>query len=414
MEKVQVNLQEIKNAAHRIEKIVPGTPIKQSLFLSDRHGIPVFLKLENLNLSGSFKIRGAANALLSLTPDDLKRGVVAASAGNHAQGVAYISRLLNVHATIFMPERTPLVKVESTRSLGAKVVLTGQLYDDAYAAATKFQQTTGAAFIHPFADEKIINGQGTCGLEIFNSCPNLGLVLVAIGGGGLAAGVATALKALSPHVKVVGVQSKAFPSMKNSIAAGTIQAVPASTTIADGIAVKKPSPLTFNLLKDLLDDVVTVSDDQIAASIMELIEKDHMLAEGAGAASVSALHALDAYKKDLAGKSVCAIVSGGNIDVNLFNRITVRGLVHTGRMMRLIVRTEDRPGRLAEILNILGSAGANLLDVRHNRSFGALYYSDVDIEIDLETSSFTHQGEIRSALEKAAIAYRDFPVSNQI
>ena len=397
----EVNLESIKQADRRIKSVIKPTPLVQSLSLSDRWKIPIFLKLENLNLSGSFKIRGAANALLSLTADELAKGIVAASAGNHAQGVAYICRLLKVPATIFMPIRTPLVKIESTRLLGANIKLIGEAYDDAFLEAVKFQASTGANLVHAFADNRVINGQGTVGLEIIEQCPKVSAVLVSIGGGGLASGVATAIKSLAPQTKVFGVQSASFPSMKLSMENNQVTQVPRALTIADGIAVKKPSKLTFDILKDLIDEIFLVDDDAIAAAIMHIMEKEHNLAEGAGAASVAAIELLlQKYGAAAFPDGICAIVSGGNIDVNLFSRITTRGLIHSGRMMRLAMRVEDRPGKLAEILNIIGESGANLLDVRHSRTFGAMYYSEVDIEIDLETSNFSHQSKIKTLLQQ--------------
>ncbi len=396
-----INLKAIQEAEKRVSSILKPTPLVTSLSLSDRWKIPIFLKLENLNLSGSFKIRGAANALLSLSAQELSKGVVAASAGNHAQGIAYVCRLLKIPATIFMPLRTPMVKIEATRLLGADIRLQGEVYDDSFVAAEKFQKETGANLIHAFSDWRVINGQGIAGLEICRQCPDVSGILVTIGGGGWASGVATAVKALSKKTKIFGVQTKSFPSMKLSLDNDKVTQVPRAMTIADGIAVKKPSELTFKILKNLLDDLLLVDDNQIAAAIMHIMEKEHNLSEGAGAATVAAIEPLiEKYGVESFPGGLCAIISGGNIDVNLLHRITNRGLIHSGRMMRISLRVEDRPGKLAQILDILGDSGANLLDVRHSRNFGAMYYSEVDIEIDLETSNFSHQDKIKDLLKQ--------------
>ena len=402
----EVNLQEIRAAKARIEPYVPATPVSRSLYNSGRVGLEVYFKLENFNITGSFKIRGAGNALLSEKDGAKSQSVIAASAGNHAQGVAYMAKLLGRKATIFMPERTPIVKVVATKSHGAEVVLTGTGYDDAFHAAVDYQSKNGGTIIHAFADAAVINGQGTVGLEIIDQIPSAGVLVVPIGGGGLIGGIACAAKALRPDIKVIGVQTKSFPAMKESLAAAKIVGSTAGMTIADGIAVKRPSPRTLALAQHYVDDILLVSDDDIAAAIMSLMEKDHVLAEGAGAAGVAALQVYaEKIKKLAGGKSVCVVICGGNIDVTLVGRIANRGLIATGRMMRMTVRMADRPGQLAELLKALGNTGANLIDLRHNRHFGALYYSDVDVEIDLETIDFAHQDLIKSTLNQMKLHY---------
>jgi threonine dehydratase len=403
----EVNLQEIQAARTRIQAHVPVTPVTKSLFNSDRMGSGVFFKLENFNITGSFKIRGAGNALLSDQNSKENTRVIAASAGNHAQGVAYMARLLGRPATIFMPERTPMVKVVATKSHGAEVVLTGSVYDDAFQAAIEFKKQNGGTLIHAFADAAVINGQGTVGLEILEQLPNTGIVVIPIGGGGLIGGVGCAVKTLRPEIKVIGVQTKSFPAMKQSLASGKIIETSASNTIADGIAVKRPSPRTLALAQHYVDDIVLVNDDEIAAAIMSLMEKDHILAEGAGAAGVAAIQVYSQQIKQMAdGKDICCVICGGNIDVKLLGRISNRGLIATGRMMRLTVRMPDRPGQLAELLQVIGNTGANLIDLRHNRDFGALYYSDVDVEIDLETVDFPHQELIKETLSKMKLSFQ--------
>jgi len=402
----EVNLQEIRAARTRIQKYVPVTPVTKSLFNSEKIGSNVFFKLENFNITGSFKIRGAGNALLSGSNQGNSDAVIAASAGNHAQGVAYMARLLGRKATIFMPERTPMVKVVATKSHGAEVVLTGAVYDDAFQAAVDNKNKHGGTIVHAFADAAVINGQGTVGLEIFEQIPNAGVVVVPIGGGGLIGGIGCAIKALNPQIKVIGVQTVSFPAMKESLASGEIVKTTSGMTIADGIAVKRPSPRTLSLAQHYVDEIFLVNDDEIAAAIMSLMEKDHVLAEGAGAAGVAALQAHGNAIKNLAGKKdICCVICGGNIDVTLVGRIANRGLIATGRMMRVTVRMPDRPGQLAELLRAVGGTGANLIDLRHNRHFGALYYSDVDVEIDLETIDFKHQELIKSTLTKMKLPY---------
>lgn len=403
----EINLQEIRAAKGRIEKYVPITPVTKSLSNSQKLGLGVFFKLENFNITGSFKIRGAGNALLSDSAGDKESTVIAASAGNHAQGVAYMARLLGRKAKIFMPERTPMVKVVATKSHGAEVILTGAVYDDAYQAAVEYRDKNGGTIVHAFADAPVINGQGTVGLEIIEQLSNVGVVIVPIGGGGLIGGIGCAVKALRPDIKVIGVQTKSFPAMKESLAAGRIVGTTSGMTIADGIAVKRPSPRTLSLAQRYVDDILLVNDDEIAAAIMSLMEKDHVLAEGAGAAGVAAIQVYGSQIAAMANKKdICCVICGGNIDVTLLGRIANRGLIATGRMMRLTVRMADRPGQLAELLRALGNTGANLIDLRHNRHFGALYYSDVDVEIDLETIDFNHQDLIKKTLDKLGMHYQ--------
>lgn len=404
--KNEVNLQEIRSSMTRIRSIVPPTPVTRSLYNSNKYGLNVWLKLENFNVTGSFKIRGAANALTRQGAKSLQTGVIAASAGNHAQGVAYVAKMLNIPATIYMPERTPMVKVEATRSHGAKVVLTGALYDDAYAAAVDANKELGGLLVHAFGDTDVINGQGTVGLEILEQIPDVGIVIVPVGGGGLIGGIACAIKEQKPNVKIIGVQTEAFPSMHLAMESKTTVSVPPGLTIADGIAVKRPSPRTLSLALHYLDDLVLVTENDLAATIMSLMEKDHLLAEGAGATAVAALPVLTRkYGRKLEGMPICCVISGGNIDVTLLSRIATRGLIASGRMMRLTLRTKDQPGKLAEILQTLGQTGANLIEVRHNRTFGAMYYSDVDIEIELETTDFAHQELIRKRLDSLGILH---------
>jgi threonine dehydratase len=402
----KVNLAKIKEARTRISKIVSTSPLKHSIYLEKKVGVRVLLKLENLNVSGSFKIRGASNALLQLSPEELRQGIIAASAGNHAQGVAFSCHQLGASATIFMPERTPLVKAEATRELGADVRIVGKNYDEAFQAATEYQQNAGGVFIHAFANSEVINGQGTIGLELLDQVPDLGLVIGSIGGGGMMSGVSCALKETRPDVKIVGVQAVSFPAVQQSYKEGRIVTTSHGSTIADGIAVKRPNELTIKLLEKYIDDIILVDEQEIASAVMDLMERDHLLAEGAGAASVAALLQLDPkLLASMQGKSIVCIISGGNIDVNLLHRIIPHGMKYSGRFMRVAVRIADRPGHLAEILNIIGSTGANLQEVHHNRLFGAKGYEDVEVQLDLETTNLKHQEIVFEALTKAKVKH---------
>jgi threonine dehydratase len=402
-----ISLPKIRDALQRVRRFMPASSVKESLFLQKQTGVRTFLKLENLNLSGAFKIRGALNALTRLSREQLDRGVIAASAGNHAQGIAYAARLMNAKATIFMPERAPLVKAEATRDLGAEVRLVGQTYDDAVKAALAFKNEADGVFIHGFADTNVINGQGTVGLELMEQIPDLGMVIVSIGGGGLMAGLATAIKALDPTVQIIGVQSKSYPAMQESFKSKSYMTSSYGYTIADGIAIKEPAEITYKIIEQHVDDIVLVDESEIASAIMNLIQWDHTLAEGSGAAPVAALaHIAPEKFAALGERSLACVISGGNIDANLLRRIIPDGLKSSGRLMRLAVRILDRPGRLAELLNLVGSTGANLQDVEHNRLFGAVGYENVEVVLDLETLNERHQGEIFQALVKAGFKYK--------
>lgn len=394
-----INLKDIQDALQRIRPYVPCSPIKHSINLSKRLGVPVYLKLENLNLSGSFKIRGAMNALLQVDSSQLSQGVIAASAGNHAQGVAHTCRLLGTKATIFMPIRSPLVKAAATRELGADVRLVGMTYEEAYSAAVEWQKNNGGLLLHGFNDERVITGQGTIGLELLDQIPDLGMVVASIGGGGLAAGIATAVKSIRADVQVIGVQSTAYPAMHQSVRNHTLIGAASGYTIADGIAIKVPSATTFEIIEKNIDEIVLVDEDEIASSVMNLMEWEHMLAEGAGAAAVAALWKIDPQViHNLNNRSVACIISGGNIDVNLLRRIIPNGLKHSGRLFRLAVRIQDRPGRLAELLNIVSKTGANLQEVSHNRLFNAIGFDDVEVILDLETIDSVHQDTVMETL----------------
>jgi len=396
---MSVTFQDIEAARRRIENAVKRTPCSPSQWMSDVVGAEVFLKLENLQRTGSFKERGALNRLLLLSDDDKKRGVIAASAGNHAQGLALHAAQLGVKATIVMPEGTPLIKVARTQQFGAKVVLSGQSYEEAYQTACDIRDAEELFFVHAYDDEAVIAGQGTIGLELIEQNPYLEAVVVPVGGGGLISGVAVAMKKVHPHVRIIGVESAVLPSMKASVEAGELVTLPPQSTIADGIAVGKVGERPFHLAKDLVDDFVTVDDDEIARAILFLLEREKTVAEGAGAAGVAAL--LSKKVKDLAGKRVCAIVCGGNIDVNIISRIIERGLAESGRLARLDVTIHDAPGALSDMLGTLAKARANVVEVHHERAFVGGALNEVAVEVVIESKGHSHVDDVIAALEAA-------------
>jgi threonine dehydratase len=393
-----ITFADIEAARERMGDAIYMSPCAHSLTLSELTGCKLFLKLENLQMTGSFKERGACNKLLLLSEKERAAGVIAASAGNHAQGVAYHARRLKIAATIVMPQTTPLVKVSATKSFGANVVLHGSNYDEAYAEAMRIGAEHGYAFIHPFDDDDVIAGQGTIGLELVEQNPYLDAVVIAVGGGGLAAGVALAIKETNPRIKIYGVETKAMASMKASLAAGKPVTVDAKKTIAEGIAVKTVGVKTLELCQRYMDDLVLVDEEEIAEAILLLLEKEKTVAEGAGAAALAAL----VHKRlPVAGKKVAAIVCGGNIDVNVISRIIERGLVKSGRLMRLIVTVPDVPGSLARLLSVVGDTGGNIQQVQHDRNAARVELGQTVVEIDLETKGFEHAAELRAAISSA-------------
>jgi threonine dehydratase len=396
-----VTLPDIEAARARIGDRVYLSPCARSETLSRLAGAEAHLKLENLQMTGSFKERGALNRLLLLTEDERQRGLIAASAGNHAQGVAYHAGRLGVKATIVMPETTPIIKAASTRAHGARVVLHGGSYDEAYAEARRLEQAEGLAFIHPFDDPGVIAGQGTIGLELLDQVPDLDAVVVPVGGGGLACGIGVAVKARRPGTRVVGVQSELLPSLQAALEAGQPVSLDAAQSLADGIAVKRTGDLTFTLARQVVDEVVTVSEEEIASAILYLLEREKTVAEGAGAVAVAALmhHRLPG----LVGKRVVAVVSGGNIDVNLVARVIERGLVKDGRLVRVSVALLDKPGQLARVSSIVASHRANVIEVHHTRAF-ASRFGDTTLQLTLETRGPEHVQEILRALRERGYA----------
>lgn len=386
----------ILEARERLKGVAQRTGLVHFKALSDEDS-QIYLKTEDLQSTGSFKLRGAYIKIASLTPEERACGVIASSAGNHAQGVALAARAFDTPATIVMPEGAPLSKVKATRELGANVVLHGNVYDDAYAEACRLQAETGATFIHPFDDPMVIAGQGTIGLEIMDDMPDVRTIVVPIGGGGLASGVSAAVKMLHPDVRVVGVQASGAAGMKASIAAGHVVELDSAKTIADGIAVKKPGELTFELCSRYVDEIVTVDDDEIAQAILLLMERGKMVAEGAGATAVAAIMS---RKFDVSGK-VVAVISGGNIDVTMISRIIEKGLLRAGRVSKLRILMQDRPGQLEQVSRLIAGAGANVMAVHHDRTDVDLDIRDAILEITMETQDREHAQRVIKALREA-------------
>lgn len=391
-----LTLDKVYQAAFVLKDAARKTDLIYSQKLSGKSEI--YLKTENLQVTGSFKLRGAYYKISQLSDEQKKAGIIACSAGNHAQGVALAATKMGAKSVICMPDGAPISKVEATKALGAEVVLVPGAYDDAYAHACKLRDETGATFIHPFDDDEVIAGQGTIGLEILEQLPDVDAVIVPIGGGGLISGVAYAIKQLNPNVKVYGVQAERAASMAESRKKGEAITLPAVSTFADGIAVKHPGDTTFRMVQEYVDDVVTVTEDEIATAILTLIEKQKLIAEGAGAVSVAAAMF---GKLPIEGKKTVCVVSGGNIDVNILSRVITRGLVTTGRTTNLQIALEDKPGQLLGVSTIISRCGGNVVSVHHERSDANMAVASCFLHIGMETRDFEQIEEIKSELRKA-------------
>jgi len=363
-----------------------------------------WFKFENLQRTGSFKERGALNRMLMLTDEERARGVIAASAGNHAQGVAYHAGILGIQATIVMPERTPLIKVSNTERLGARVVLFGHSYDEAQEETLRLRDREGQTLIHPFDDPGVIAGQGTIALELLEQCTGMDVVVVALGGGGLISGMAVALKALAPHVRIVGVEAETLPAAARSREAGRLVTIPPGETIADGIAVRRIGNVTFPLIEQHVDELVTVSEEEIASSVLLLLEREKSVVEPAAAATLAAV--TSGKVGDVAGKNVVMVLSGGNIDVNLLSRIIDRGLINDGRLAQMEVTVLDRPGALAALTALIARQGANVLRLDHRRGTAALRITEAEVDLTLETRGRTHVDDLAAALRAAGYRIR--------
>jgi threonine dehydratase len=392
-----VGLDDVRAARELLSGVVSATPMAGSRALSERCGGPVWLKCENLQRTGSFKIRGAYTRLARLDEAQRARGVVAASAGNHAQGVALAAKMLGIAATVFMPERAAIPKVGATRGYGAQVHLVGETIDGSIAAATEFAERTGAVFVHPFDHPDVIAGQGTVGLEVLEQVPDVRTVLVCTGGGGLVGGIAAAVKAQRPDVTVVGVQAEGAAAWPASLDAGVPQALGSMRTIADGIAVGRPGDVTFPQVAALVDEILTVDEDALSRALLHCLERAKLLVEPAGAAAVAAL--LE-HPHRFATPAV-AVLSGGNVDPLVLLHVIQHGMVAAARYLSLHVRVGDRPGALAELLALVGSLGANVLDVSHSRIAGSLPLGDVEVALTMETRGREHCTELVDALRAA-------------
>ena len=393
-----LNLQTINEAKKRIENVVADTPLAFAPYLSEMTDMNVYLKKENLQVTGAFKIRGAYNKIASLSQEEREGGVVAASAGNHAQGVALSAQKFGIRAVIVMPESTPLTKINGVKHYGAEVILAGSNYDEAYAYALKYGKENNLTFVHPFEDEAVIAGQGTVGLEILEACEDLDAVIVPIGGGGLISGVATAIKETNPNIEVIGVSASGAPAFKESYESKKPIDSTSVRTIADGIAVRDTSPVTLEYALRYVDEVLSVDDEEIASAILYLLEKQKLVVEGAGAVGVAAL--LHHKLERLQGKNVAVVLSGGNMDVTLLSVIIEKGLLKSHRKMKVTVTLVDKPGSLMRFTEILQELNANIVHIAYDRTSISLDYGDANVTVHMETKGKEHQEEIARVLKK--------------
>lgn len=390
-----LTLDMIYHAAYVLKKIIRPTDMIRARGMCD--DCDVYLKTENLQITGSFKVRGAYYKMSQLTPEEKEKGVIACSAGNHAQGVALAAKKNGIKSLICIPDGAPISKVEATKSYGAEVCLVEGAYDDAYQKALELQKSSGATFIHPFDDDLVIAGQGTIGLEILEQLPDVDAVIVPVGGGGLISGVAYAIKNLNPNIKVYGVQAAGAPSMYNSVKKHEIETLPGVKTIADGIAVKTPGENTFEICEKYVDEIVTVTDDEISTAILTLIEKHKLIAEGAGAVSVTAA-LFD--KLPIKGKKVVCLLSGGNIDVTILSRVINRGLQKEGRLVELTIELLDKPGQLRGVSKIIASLGGNVVSINHDRTDVDTDINSCFLRVSMETRNHEHVKQIKDELTR--------------
>ena len=400
-----LDLKSIQKAYERVSDVVHRTPFSYAPILSQMSGYEVYLKKENLQRTGAFKLRGAFNKIASLIEAGEKGGVVASSAGNHAQGVAFSAKHFGIEATIVMPESTPLTKVMGVKEFGANVILHGSNYDEAYAYAVKFGEENNYTFVHPFEDEEVMSGQGTVALEIIEDIKDLDAMVICVGGGGLISGMSVASKALNPKCKIIGISAAGAPAMKQSYDAKTPIDTTSVRTIADGIAVRDTSPITLEYILKNVDVFETVGEDEIAAAILFLLEKQKVLVEGAGAVGVAALlHG----KIDLPkGSKVAIVLSGGNIDVTMLSLIIEKGLMKSARKMKLLVTLVDKPGALQALTEILSEIGANIVQIGYDRTSTDLEFGDAHVSVSLETKGKEHQAEIRERLKEGGFPFKE-------
>ncbi len=400
---MQFTIEDFKKAQESLKPILKKTSLIYSDDLSEELGAKIYIKPENLQRTGAFKIRGAFNKIINLTSEERMRGIVTASAGNHAQGVAlatkYAAETIEHErrpvATIVMPETTPLIKVEATEKLGATVVLHGDTYDDAYKEARRLEAETGATFVHPFDDREVIIGQGTIALEILDELPETDIILIPVGGGGLVAGIAEAAKCIKPNIQIIGVEPKGAPCMAEALDAGEVVTLDHIETIADGVAVKRAGDLTFELVRDHVDKIVTVKDTELMEALLFLIERHKLICENAGALSIAGLN-----KIPIKGKNVVSLVSGGNIDVITIAEMLNKGLLSRGRLFSFAVELPHKPGELLKISEILAESNANIIKLDHNQFKDMKRFKSVRLEVTIETHGKSHVKEIVQALEE--------------
>ena len=393
-----LNIDKINEAHERIKGTIVETPLSFAPLLSNIAECEVYLKKENLQVTGAFKIRGAFNKIASLSEDKRSCGVVAASAGNHAQGVALSAAKFDVRAVIIMPESTPLTKIDGVRHYGAQVILHGANYDEAYAYALEYGEQNSLTFIHPFEDEEVIAGQGTLGLEILEKAKDLDAVIIPVGGGGLISGMALAIKSINPNIKVIGVGASGAPALKNSFELKKAVDTKSVRTIADGIAVRDASSVTLAHMLDNVDEFISVDDEEIASAILFLLEKQKLVVEGAGAVGVAAL--LHKKLPSLQDKKVAAVLSGGNMDVTLLSVIIEKGLLKSGRKMKVTVTLVDKPGSLMRFTEILQELNANIVHIAYDRTSVSLDYGDANVTVHMETKGKEHQATIKKLLQE--------------
>ena len=389
-----MHLDKIKAAREKIQDVVVKTPLLYSKFFSEKSNNNVYMKCENLQLTGAYKLRGALNKMMSLTDEEKSKGVVCSSAGNHAQGVAYAANLMGIKSTIVMPTTTPYLKVKSTKDLGGNVILNGKVYDDAYNFAKQIEKDQGAVFLHPFNDINVIYGQGTIGLEIIEDLKNFDVVICPIGGGGLLSGISLALKEFNPNIKIIGVQAAGANAMEQSFLKGELTPLPSVSTIADGIAVKSPGDLTFSIIKDYVDEVVTVTDEEIVDAFLALIEKQKLVAEASGAVSLAALS-----KLNIKDKNVVCIISGGNIDMLTITSLINSALVSRKRLFCFTIELPNAPGELNNITRILGNLRANVVKLEHNQFKAANKLRNTLLEVTVETNGEDHINTIKDTFK---------------
>ena len=392
-------IEDIKAAAARLDGHIGRTPMLRSGTLSEIAGAEVWLKFENLQYTASFKERGALNRLSQLDEMERSRGVIAMSAGNHAQGVAFHSRRLGIKATIVMPKATPFVKIDNTERLGAEVILFGETVDDAAEHAQELVEERGLTFIHPFDDAEIIAGQGTIGLEMLEAAPDLEVLIIPIGGGGLISGIATAARHQSPGIEIIGVEAELYPAVHQTLRGEPVRA--GGSTVADGIAVKRPGSLTVELIRSLVDDIVLVRESDLERAILELLDIEKTVVEGAGAAGLAAVRAAP---ERFRGRKIGLVLSGGNIDSRLLSEVIIRGLVRTSKLVRYAVAVPDAPGSLARVAEVIASGGGNVVDVAHHRAFSGRSVREAVVDFTLETRSEAHARSIAELLESEGYA----------